>query len=208
VSNLLLMLSRQEMHGSGVLMVPTLRELYEMALNGRAYTCQNYDIREHLPVLYELARGCDHVTEMGTDRGWSTRAFLCAQPRVLVCYDLVRLPEVDLMEAAARNAGRPRFVFRQADVRQVEIEETDLLFIDTRHDYEQLKQELALHAGRARKYLVFHDTLVFGETGETPGEVGLLPAIEEFPWDNPYWAQSARPTANDNLRILSRFGLY
>lgn len=162
------------------------------------------DIREHLDTLYQLARGCDHVTELGTRWGISARAFLHAQPQVLVCYDRVRHREVDLLEAAARAAGRTQFLFLQADVRRVEIDATDLLFIDTWHVYEQMREELALHARKARRYLVLHDTRRFGELGEAPGHRGLGPAIEEFLQDNPQWAPSARPTANDDLTILSR----
>ena len=183
-------------------MTGVLQELYRQALAAPS------DIREHLDTLYQLARGCDHVTEMGTRYGWSTRAFLYAQPRVLVCYDVTRYPDVDVLEAAARAARRPQFTFHQADVLQVQIEETDLLFIDTQHTYEQLKQELLLHADKARKYLVFHDTLGYGEIGDTPGHAGLWPAIEEFLWDHPHWGPSARPTANDNLTILSQWGAY
>jgi hypothetical protein len=183
-------------------MTGVLQELYRQALAAPS------DIREHLDTLYQLARGCDHVTEMGTRQGISTRAFLYAQPEVLVCYDLVRYPDIDLLEAAARAAGRPRFLFVQADVRRIEIDETDLLFIDTWHVYEQMKQELALHAGKVRTYLVFHDTMRFGETGEAPGHRGIGPAIEEFLWDNPQWAESARRAYNDDLTILSRYGEY
>ena len=121
----------------------TLQELYRQALATPS------DIREHLDTLCQLARGCGHVTEMGTRWGISTRAFLHAQPEVLVCYDLIRHSEVDLLETVARAAGRPHFLFVQADVCRVEIDETDLLFIDTWHVYEQMKQELALHAGKS-----------------------------------------------------------
>jgi hypothetical protein len=183
-------------------MTGVLQELHRQALAAPS------DIREHFDTLYQLARGCDHVTEMGTRQGISARAFLCAQPEVLVCYDRARHPEVDLLEAAARAAGRPRFQFVQADVRRVEIDETDLLFIDTWHVYEQLKQELALHAGRVRKYLVFHDTIRFGEIGEAPGHRGIGPAIEEFLWENTAWGRSARQTHNEDLTILSRYGEY
>ena len=54
------------------------------------------------------------------------------------------------------------------------------MFIDTLHDYEQLREELRLHAGKARRYVVLHDTTTFGERGETPGHRGLWPAVEEF----------------------------
>jgi methyltransferase family protein len=176
----------------------SLQALYQQALATPS------DIRPHLETLYQLACGCEHVTEMGTREGWSTRAFLYAQPRVLVCYDRVRRPEVDLLEAAARAAGRPRFLFCQADVLQVEIEETDLLFIDTWHVYEQMKRELALHADKCRRYLVFHDTMYFGEVGETPGYRGIWPAIEEFLWDNPHWTESPWLTASNDLTVLTR----
>jgi hypothetical protein len=183
-------------------MTGALQGLYYQALSAPS------DIREHLDTLYQLARGCNHVTEMGTRRGVSTRAFLYAQPEVLVCYDQVRLPEVQMLEAAAGAAGRPRFLFVQADVRQVEIEPTDLLFIDTWHVYAQMQQELAFHGNKARKYLVFHDTMRFGEQGETPGHRGIWPAIEEFLWDNHHWSVSPRLTRNDDLTILSRHGRY
>src|SRR5258708_29313347 len=102
----------------------TLEHLYHQALQTPS------DINEHLPTLYGLARECRHITEMGTRTGRSTRAFLYAQPEVLVTYDLERQPEVDLLEHAARLARRPRVHFRQAAVLHVDIEATALLFID------------------------------------------------------------------------------
>lgn len=106
---------------------------------------------------------CGDITEMGTRGGVSTRAWLYAQPEKLVCYDLRKLPIVDLLE---RVAGKTDFQFHEADVLEIDIEETDLLFIDTWHVYEQLQAELAKHASKARKYIVLHDTTTFGETGE------------------------------------------
>src|SRR5207249_1177870 len=91
--------------------------------------------------------------------------------------DRVRLPQVETLMYAA---GRTRFDFHQADVRQVEIEETDLLFLDTWHVYEQLKEELRLHAAKARRWIVLHDTTTFGDEGETAGHRGLWPAVEEL----------------------------
>ncbi len=174
----------------------TIQELYQQALTTPS------DINHHLPTLYRLAQECDHVTEMGTRGGCSTRAFLAAQPHVLVCYDLVRLPVVDLIEAAAREARRPRFQFIQADVLQIQIEPTDLLFIDTFHVYEQTKRELALHADRVRKYVVLHDTTTYGEQGEVPGSRGIWPAVEEFLHAHPHWKLSSRVNDNNGLTIL------
>jgi tetratricopeptide (TPR) repeat protein len=156
------------------------------------------DINEHLPTLYALARGCRHVTEMGTRTGVSTTALLLARPEVLVCYDLVRQPQVDRLEALA---GRTEFVFRQEDVLGADIEPTDLLFIDTLHTYEQLREELRLHAEKARKYVVLHDTTTFGERGEVPGSRGLWPAVEEF-LERGTFRLKARYTNNNGLAVL------
>jgi hypothetical protein len=97
-----------------------------------------------------------------------------------------------------------------ADVRTVEIEETDLLFIDTWHCYEQLKTELALHHKKVRKYIAFHDTYTYGLIAEdnynekSPSGLGLLPAIIEFMNENPQWKFKMNVTNNNGLMILEK----
>jgi hypothetical protein len=137
---------------------------------------------------------------LGTRAGVSTTAFLYAQPDRLVCYDRLRYPQVDRL---ALVAGRTDFVFHTADVLWVEIEDTDLLFIDTLHDYEQLAQELALHGRKARRYIVLHHTTTFGETGETPGHRGLWPAVEDFLAKGMFKIRE-RHEHNNGLTILER----
>src|SRR5690606_29968661 len=124
-----------------------------------------------------LACECRHITEFGTRTGVSTTAFLHAQPDRMIAYDRVKQPQVDELRELA---GRTEFTFIEADVLEVEIEPTDLLFIDTWHVYEQLKEELRRHSVQARRYIVLHDTTTFGEQGESPGWRGLWPAVEEF----------------------------
>ncbi len=173
---------------------PTLSELYQAACATAS------DIHQHCPTLYALAKECRQVTEMGTRTAVSTTALLFAQPDNLVCYDRVRYPQVDVLQALA---GRTAFAFHQADVLRVEIEETDLLFIDTWHVYGQLKQELRRHAGKVRKYIVLHDTTTFGEHGETPGHAGLWPAIEEFLAEG-LFILKCRYENNNGLTVLER----
>lgn len=167
------------------------------------------DICEHLQLLYDLAKDCKHVTEMGVRFGDSTRAFLKAEV-VLRSYDIQLNPKVIELFKAADDAGRD-VKYIKADVRQVEIEETDLLFIDTWHSYPQLKQELYLHGNKARKYLVFHDTWTYGmrdeswEKNRTPiGTEGLLPAIIRFMIENPHWKFKEFRTNNNGLTVLER----
>lgn len=150
------------------------------------------DINEHLPALYEYAMKCDHVTEMGTRSVVSAWAFVLANPKKLVCYDIERHQNIDELESLA-NEYFVNLKFIEADVLKTEIEETDLLFIDTFHTYEQLTRELELHSHKARKYLAFHDTTSFGFRDEADyhcvsdivkntekRKTGLVPAIDEF----------------------------
>jgi hypothetical protein len=158
------------------------------------------DIHEHCPTLHALARECGHVTEMGTRTGVSTTALLFARPAKLVCYDFQKYPQIEQLQSLAPPT---ELVFHQADVLQVEIEETDLLFIDTWHVYEQLREELRRHACTARKYIVLHDTTTFGERGETEGHKGLWPAVEEFLAEGTFHLKQRYE--NDNgLTVLER----
>lgn len=164
------------------------------------------DIHEHLPVLLELAKECNHITEMGVRTGMSTRAFLMSNAD-LISYDIVLDQNVMSLVEEAKGSGKSA-EYIKADVLEIDIEETDLLFIDTWHSYDQLKQELALHANKSRKYIAFHDTNTYGlknEGGDTGGiSQGLLPAIIEFLIDNPHWKFKKFLTNNNGLTVLER----
>ncbi len=165
------------------------------------------DIAEHLEVLRRFASTCQHVTEFGTRTGVSTTALLTAQPRKLVCYDLQRSREATILEAVAREPGRRTTLhFHQEDVLTAEIEPTELLFIDTLHTCEQMRQELARHAAKVSKYLVFHDTETFGQSGETPGTQGIWPAIAEYLRQHPEWRLLLHRANNNGLTLLTRLG--
>lgn len=160
------------------------------------------DINEHLPTLSQLTSECEHVTEMGVCTGQSTRAFL-RHDVTYIGYDYI--PQSGIVEyfEDAKSSGR-RVTFHVADTRKIEIEETDLLFIDTLHRYEQLKEELRLHANKAKKYIVFHDTTLFEKVDEGGGGRGLWPAIEEFLNENKNWQIKERYTNNNGLTVLRR----
>ena len=117
------------------------------------------DINEHIPALIEYASECDHITEMGVRAITSTWAFLGAAPKKLISYD-IQDPSTwgeniqDVKDTA--GAYGIDFTFILADVLKIEIEETDLLFLDTWHSYKQLKSELNLHSSKVRKYIIFH----------------------------------------------------
>jgi len=175
---------------------------YQRVLTGD----QSVDIVEHLPVLRKYAEKCDHITELGVRWIVSTWAFLAANPKRMISFDLEypnvyggNLPE--LMQAIEETDIR--YWFQKANDLEIEIEETDLLFIDTLHTYEQLRQELFLHGNKSRKYIIFHDTYTFGLVGQD-GQKGLLPAIAEFLQSNPQWIVIEDLKNNNGLMVLGK----
>lgn len=137
------------------------------------------DINEHLELIREYASRVEHVTEFGM-RGanGSTVALLAAQPATFVSWDInphavVSQTVLDLLSERGRTDFQPRV----GNTLNINIEETDLLFIDTLHTYKQLKAELDRHATKVRKYIIFHDTKTFGAKGEDGNEPGLRAAI-------------------------------
>lgn len=177
-------------------------------------SCKNpSDINEHLPVLYDLAKECSHITEMGVRSVVSTWAFMYRNPIKLIGIDLHIHPNID--EALKVY---PKWEFIQADTLKIDIEATDLLFIDTLHIYSQLKKELFKHGNKAKKYIVLHDTTTYGTIDEptdwqTPEimenykqeeKKGLIPAIEEFLNKNKEWYIYRQYVNNNGLTILKR----
>lgn len=163
------------------------------------------DINEHLPTLKKYAEECEHITEMGVRWVVSTYALLMGKPKRMISYDINEIVWKPISEMVS---GVSDFEFRVANTLDLEIEETDLLFIDTLHNYNQLSGELKLHGNKSRKYIIFHDTTTFEWIGESyedkMDEKGLWPAIEEFLEVNPHWELHERFTNNNGLTILKR----
>jgi hypothetical protein len=166
------------------------------------YVCRTpSDINEHCPTLYLMARQCSQVTEFGTGNGNSTIALLHAQRRKFVTYDRTIRPHVKCLRAVA---GRTDFEVREADVLLIDMERTDMLFIDTFHSYEQLSKELALHADKVSSYIVLHDTITFGQMGEDNGK-GIWPAVEDLLARGEF-AVANHYENNNGLTVLRRAG--
>lgn len=176
------------------------------------------DINEHFPIIIKYGSACEHITEMGVRGIVSTWGWLACAPKKLICYDLQNPAKwggnlLDVQDTAIFH--NVDFTFHEADVLNLEIEETDLLFIDTWHVYDQLKRELELHPKKVRKYLVFHDTTSYENHNETSlnennwkgpisGKQGLWLAIQEFLESTDEWVLEERHTNNNGFTILKR----
>lgn len=176
------------------------------------------DINEHLPDLKYYAEQCDTIVEMGVRSVVSSFAFIKAKPKKMISIDIFhpsyfgQQERVDIITKYAVDNGI-NYEFIVADSRRVNIEESDLLFIDTLHAYPQLKEELEKHANKIQKYLIFHDTTLYEFSDEqncytnkrlSGVKQGLWPAIEEFLFSNPNWVLLQRKTNNNGLTILKR----
>lgn len=195
----------------------------------------NSQMSEYITVLAEYAKGCDHITEMGVAIVCSTWAWLSARPKRLVSVDIDHLCPVDEVREAAKRIGVD-FEFVAGDTNHgvtaelnkhcpwlnneqhrgewnagkpipyYDCEPTDLLFIDTYHHYASLVREFELHAPKARKYIILHDTVTFGRRGEGDDHKGLMAAVEEFLAVNPQWVTEKEYTSAPGLYIMKRVG--
>lgn len=176
------------------------------------------DINEHLSTLKKYAEECKHVTEMGVRWIVSTYAFLASRPKTMISIDIQHPSnwnaDLNQVEQCAKDINCD-YKFWQANNLEIEIDETDLLFIDTWHSYKQLKAELELHASKVKKYIILHDTVLFGTQDELNSydvwgwknefdKKGLLPAINEFLESNKEWTTHEVFTNNNGLTILKR----
>ena len=162
------------------------------------------DINEHLPMLYFLAQQCEHVTEFGVRTGASTLAFLHGlqgRPATLRSYDIN--DQYGVQDSLTRWT-RVEWTFSICSTVAISrIEPTDLLFVDTLHNYDQVRQELALHGDAARRWIVFHDTETFGVTGDDGGR-GINQAITEWLEAKPEWRIVYRTHRNNGLTVIER----
>lgn len=171
------------------------------------------DINELLPYIYEIAKECETCVEFGVRRPTTTYALLAAKPKRLVSYDIGRYDEeVSEVERLCAEAGQD-FQFILQDILKIEIEETDLIMSDAFHSRSFVEKELQLHAHKAKKYMIFHDWVTYGDIGENPyndetspygAGLGIKHAIEPFLASHPEWVKHQELLFNNGLLILKR----
>lgn len=197
-----------------------MKEYREFALN-------KSEINEHLPTLYALAKECESIVELGVCHGKSTRALLASGTK-LRSYDVWIEPRVLQLFEYAKSIGNDVDYIQKNSVKTV-IEECDMLFIDSWHHYYQLRKELKLHADKVKRYLVFHDTVSCGSTGEDwkswgngsqiqyemlcndldtdkIDNIGINSAIFEFLSEHPEWRVKKHYKNNNGLTVLEKHG--
>lgn len=161
------------------------------------------DINQHVETLKQYCDKCESVTEFGVRVGVSTRGVLMSNANKIRSYDLYLDPNVRELFITAQRWKDARYEI--GNTLEIEIEPTDLLFIDTDHTYGQLRAELERHHSKVKKYIAFHDTHSYGVHVSDPDtNPGLLPAIIEFMRDHPEWEVDYFTTKNNGFTVLKR----
>ena len=185
------------------------------------------DINEHLATLCRYATECDHVTEAGVRYVVSTFGLMMGKPRHLVSVDIVHPNDMtggqnDVIKGRDEFALAERFA-KENDVNfkfvlgstlDLTLEPTDLLFLDTLHQYEQLSKELERHHVHVGKYIILHDTQTFAYRNEGEDinmnivrsnvKRGLWLAINEFLENHQEWEMHEQFLNNNGLTVLKR----
>lgn len=128
------------------------------------------------------------------------------------------LNQLFLADRLAESCGIA-FRFWQANDFEIDIEPTDMLFIDSWHTYCHLTYELEKFSPKVRKYIAIHDTSEpWGDQDEPiylqiypkyPSHIdktkrGLRPAVEDFLKSPPEWGLKVRHLNNHGFTVLMR----
>ncbi|MBS0628656.1 MAG: hypothetical protein JSS30_00350 [Verrucomicrobia bacterium] len=184
------------------------------------------DIHEHLPLLRELAKECSTVTEIGTRGMVSTWGILLglsenvSEIRSYTGIDLALPPKRTLQLAKLlAQKNRISFQFWNADDMKIDIQPSDLLFIDSLHTYAHLTFELEKFSSKVSKYIALHDTSApwgekdddeyHGNFSEYPlfidrNKRGLWLAVGDFLDRHPEWVLHKRYLNCHGFTILKR----
>ena len=173
----------------------TVKDITNFYFNFSKY--EESDINQHIETMHKYANECNHITEFGVRTGVSTWAWLASRAQVIRCFDIQNVSNNLKFHYESAKETKKDFTFTCVDTTadKLDIEETDLLFIDTNHTYEQCSKELKIHSHKVNKYLMFHDTTLCPE---------LNKAIEEFLKDNLNWKVKEIFTNNNGLTVLEK----
>lgn len=176
-----------------------LNEIYKHYCNSEA------GIYGHLPVLRFLAMECSSVVDMSRSSvsKWGLLQGLSESSYQQCCYLGINSSfheQLDLAKEVAKENGID-FTFWRINDKYIEIESTDLLFIDQFHTYCHLTYELETFSRKVHKYICipylntwgYQDENTYtGNYAEYPSSYdkmkrGLIPAITDFLSRHPEW---------------------
>ena len=171
-----------------------------------AALCQiKRDLDQHLPLLRELASGCNSVLEFSKRRE-SLAAWLAAEPAptIVRAHNLEQDGMVQTLKALAAAEGKTALELDNLpSTALADCPDVDLLYIDTVHHADRLRGELAKFGPHALHYIVARGTGSFGVQAEGGGP-GLFDALREWVEENPDWFVMYHTNNQYGITVLSR----
>lgn len=158
----------------------------------------------HCPTIREFASRCQHVTELGLNSLGVCVSVMAGQPPTFIAYGKDEKKVDEIVKELPDNVGRTHLKIRKGDSLKIQIEETEMLVIDTYHTYSQLNKELLKHAGSVTKYIVIVNSYAFAVRGEDGNAPGIMDAVVEFVAKNNRWEIVYNERKNNGLLILQR----
>lgn len=161
------------------------------------------DFNQHMPKLRELADDCDTVVDISL-RQESFIALAASKAKRVFSYSNEFLfPAQKVLDLKGKDASRLRI--DPATV--IDIPPCDLLFLNTRHTADQVYRELRFFSPIVKRYIVLHNTQIYGERGEGHSDqaqvAGILVAVRKFLRDNPVWSVVYHTQDQYGLTVLS-----
>lgn len=147
---------------------------------------------KHIYALLRFACRCEHVTSLVMQGYESTVAFLAAKNTP------VRVMTLGPVDDAIANQYQKLAQDMQLDVsfqqNAGELEETDLLYIDTPAEGNYRAMELGRYASKVRKYIILPNTVKFAHTAspqiklaDNMSPIGLVHGINHFLQSHDDW---------------------
>lgn len=153
-------------------------ELYRLQAeaHGADYMLVHDEIREKI-------QGCESYTELGVNQGTTLAIPLLHNTPTVNGYDISLKPYNFARHHFEQYAkeNNINFTAHEADTLKCVIQPTDVLYIDTVHQYNHLTKELARHSEQAKKYIIFHDTII------SQSRPNLKQAVLDFVKNNTMW---------------------
>lgn len=167
------------------------------------------DLDQHAKLLRAFATQTPRIMAVVKRMEWNV-ILAAARPQRLRVWQKEAGPILDLVHKAVplEHANPPRTYsttispsLDPSDIGQ--IEDCDLLVLDTEHSKLQLRRELDQYAGKVERRILIRGTGDFGETAEGGGE-GQFAAIREWLKENAEWFVMLHETRQYGFTVLSK----
>lgn len=165
-----------------------------------------HKLNEHGVYLSKFASKFKHVTEISCDHE-SSIYLMSGSPNLLRSYQEESDYKIDLQKKLlGKEENNRRQIVWTLTPGSIEdmpaIEDTEALFLNSRHTYDRLKQELETYSIRVSKMIVIAKSIQFGERGEDGGP-GMGKAVYEFIKANPQWYILRQDMQQSGMTTLS-----